>query len=485
MLRLLIEKELSELINSKKFLWLSVTSGLLILISVYLGIQQYETAREHQHISDQLSYQMQQQETSYGSLSKIVHRDTPALLPFIKGVHGNIGRRAVVSRYGSGNLLRSPYADHPIYALFGTLDLSIVVQLVLTLFALLLTYDSVTRERERGTLKLLFSNDLPRVTFVFGKWIGISAGLLLVLIIPFLLGLLMIQLAEIPLSGPEWLRLIQFGFASALLLLVFTALGVMVSSFSTKGSYSFVSLLMIWIIFALILPRTSVMTAGSFIDATTQTEIDGLVSAREQELRGTYQKDLVTRWEERGRILDELPEEEHDSKRDELQESWMQEDEQARLDMRKNIQEYRIKVREEADNEQAYRERAGLLMAQLSPVAAYQILGMNLASVDVRLKRRYQERINRFKADFDAYTAEMQAKSKQPSGINIMISQEDGVKITMNRDRTLELSGMPEFQHPNHRPALSSVAVSWGSMIFYLMLTLGGAMTGVFRMEIG
>ena len=50
----------------------------------------------------------------------------------------------------------------PLQRVFPSLDLARVVQVVLSLFVLLLTYDAVCGEKDAGTLRLFGSFGLPR-----------------------------------------------------------------------------------------------------------------------------------------------------------------------------------------------------------------------------------------------------------------------------------------------------------------------------------
>ena len=62
-------------------------------------------------------------------------------------------------------------------------DFVYVVNIVLSFLAFLFIFDTVSGEKERGTLRLMLSNAVPRHAVLLGKWLGGFA----VLIVPFLL----------------------------------------------------------------------------------------------------------------------------------------------------------------------------------------------------------------------------------------------------------------------------------------------------------
>ena len=68
------------------------------------------------------------------------------------------------------------YSDDPILAVFRFLDLTFIIQVVLSLFAIVLTYDSISGEREQGTLRLTFANAVPRGVYLVAKLIGTWLG---------------------------------------------------------------------------------------------------------------------------------------------------------------------------------------------------------------------------------------------------------------------------------------------------------------------
>ena len=81
---------------------------------------------------------------------------------FASGVNNDIGRLSNISTWTEVKLRQSTYSDDSLFALFRFIDFTFIVQVVLSLFAILFTYDTINGERESGTLKLAFSNAVPR-----------------------------------------------------------------------------------------------------------------------------------------------------------------------------------------------------------------------------------------------------------------------------------------------------------------------------------
>jgi ABC-type transport system involved in multi-copper enzyme maturation permease subunit len=147
--------------------------------------------------------------------------------------------------------------------LFAPPDLLYIVKAVLALVALLLAYDTVSGERENGTLKLVLSSGVSRGQFVAGKMLGGLAALLL----PFLLMLaaVLLGLASRPgiaLKGAEFARLGLMAASAAVYLALFYALGMLASVVARSSASSLVILLSLWATIVFAVPSLGNLAAG-------------------------------------------------------------------------------------------------------------------------------------------------------------------------------------------------------------------------------
>ena len=109
------------------------------------------------------------------------------LAALISGVSNDIGRNINVAGRGELSLENSLFSDDTSAAVFRLLDLEFVFTIVLSLFAILFCYNAVNGEKEEGTLKLIFSNSVPRDQYIIAKVLGSILGLGLPLLIPILI----------------------------------------------------------------------------------------------------------------------------------------------------------------------------------------------------------------------------------------------------------------------------------------------------------
>jgi ABC-type transport system involved in multi-copper enzyme maturation permease subunit len=152
-------------------------------------------------------------------------------------------------RYAMGELHHSP-------------DLAYVTGTLLSLLALLLTFDSICGEKESGTLRILLSNAVPRYAIVTAKWIASIA----VMVTPFLVG----SVAGLTyawgsggliLSEETVVRICLLLAAAVLYLSVFLALGLFVSTVARRSATSLFACLFAWVFWCVVTPNVATMIA--------------------------------------------------------------------------------------------------------------------------------------------------------------------------------------------------------------------------------
>ncbi|MEM1122911.1 MAG: DUF3526 domain-containing protein, partial [Bacteroidota bacterium] len=167
---------------------------------------------------------------------------------------------------------------------FGDLTPDFILLFVIPLLIILLGYNSFTRERESGTLKLLVSQNVPFSTLAMGKWLGLFL-LVVALVLP-IYGLAFILISNLSDYGQFSASALTGLFGVYLLyFMVFINLTLLVSLLVKKSNTAFVTLLSIWMIACLALPKfTSSManqlhpypTQAAFVENITADKKKGL-----------------------------------------------------------------------------------------------------------------------------------------------------------------------------------------------------------------
>ena len=140
---------------------------------------------------------------------------------------------------------------------FTKLDWAFIVGYVLSFIAILFTFDSISGELERGTLRLTLANPIPRHTILIGKFLGAFISINIPFAIAVLMNLILISTSDaVQLNAEAWGRLgILYGIV-ILYCCLFIALGLLVSTAVRESGVSLVVLLLIWVSFVVFMPNT-------------------------------------------------------------------------------------------------------------------------------------------------------------------------------------------------------------------------------------
>ena len=88
------------------------------------------------------------------------------------------------------------FDDNPLPILFPPLDFLFIVTIIMSLLAILFSYDAIAGERQNGTLRLVIANSVSRAKILLGKCIGGMASLLIPFILSLLVGALYISINQ-------------------------------------------------------------------------------------------------------------------------------------------------------------------------------------------------------------------------------------------------------------------------------------------------
>lgn len=482
-----VMKELKGILLSQKFTLTFGVVAVLILMSIVAGISEYTAGARQYDTAVQLAEQELREASNWMSIHGRALRPPDPLLVFVSGIHNDIGRLSEINGRETVKLLHSVYADDPIYAVFRSLDLMFIVQVVLSLFAILFTYDAITGERESGTLQLSLANPLPRRTFILAKAAGIWAGLLLSLSVPMILGLLVVSLAGVPLSASDWMRIGALLLGSLVYFSVWVAAGVAISTWTRTPSTSFMACLVLWICTVLILPRLGVLAAEQMIGVPTVAEVDARKDGFEKSAWEKQMAGMGDRWKQREKEMEGFSTEQRDAYRDEHMWQWMQEEDAGRKKVQSEIDTYGLRLQEEVRNKRSAQERVALTLARSSPAAVYQLAAMAIARTSVGLKSTTETSMEEYRTMFAAHVDRKQQESGGTGGFRITVDSEKGFSFSAPRERgTLDISDLPRFQMTPTPVDQLLADAGWDGMLLFLfaLASLALAVIGFHRYDV-
>lgn len=479
-----VRKEMLEMLFGPKFLITFLISLVLVLSSVYSGFGQYSSECGWFVKAKASNVERMENLGSYGNLKD---EGTKALRPpgklgiFVKGVEGTIGRAALITGSADLSLGDSRNSLNPIFSVFGDLDLAFTVKFILSLFALLFSYNAISGECERGTLQQVFSNRVGRASFIIGKSVGGLLTLLITLLVPLLLALLMLMF-NLSFTGEEWVRICLMTLGFHIYLAIFYMLGMLMSAVTRSSPVSFLLCLFIWVLAVVVLPKAAVSMAEQVSPAPSIEHVE----ARRAALRRVFYGDLEGRLERA--VLDaynrNLSYEERDAARD-----------QAYAESHELIAEEERKVLDDYRRRQVRLLRTAETYARVSPASCLTFALNRICTTDTDLRERFSSALMRYRDRFIVFVDRLRSENPDlaDGGVSTRVHREEdenGNQLTSVQVEAptsiIDVSGMPDF----HMPAVSlgdtvgSVIPDLAIMFIEMLLFFTAAVAAFLRYDV-
>jgi ABC-type transport system involved in multi-copper enzyme maturation permease subunit len=452
MIRTIAAKEVLDQVSSPKFVFLFAVSTVLVVFSLYTGSTAYVGARSEYQATRSLSRSELENRKSYQELSQFgikVARPPSPLSAVAAGVGAALGRSARVRPETQPEIAPPPLAETPVLAVLGELDFNGVARVFLSLFVLLLTYDAVAGEKERGTLKVVLSNPVPRARLLLGKALGLFGILAAATLVPAVLGLLVMKLGfRIELGADGWAQLVAIAVAAGLYLLAVFAVGLLVSTLTSRSSVAFLVLLLVWVALVEVIPKASPMIAAQLRPAPTYASLQ---SDRDR-VQADFQQGMMrvlgnvvslgllsptasdADQQARQHLIDSLVSRGRDSLAAEQAAKTAQLDESYR-------------------NRQDAMTRLALTLSRLSPAAAMSHAVEVMSGTDFEVHRRWRDDLLAYRGQLEAF---FKSKGVQVGGFRIAIrssnttnrggqSSNTTLRLGGTEESRLDLTALPRF----------------------------------------
>ena len=156
----------------------------------------------------------------------------------------------------------SQRSGNPYLNLSQELNWSFIVTILLSFAILLISFDSISGERESHTLSLIISNSVPRIVLLTGKYISIVISGILLTLPGFVISILILIVAGIVNVNAIFLfETVVFIIAQLQIIACMTALGMFCSVVSRSSNVSLLTSLTLWCVFLIFSPNLAVFSA--------------------------------------------------------------------------------------------------------------------------------------------------------------------------------------------------------------------------------
>lgn len=171
------------------------------------------------------------------------------------------------------------FDNDPLPVMFPLIDLTFVLGILMSLAALIFTYDAVSGEKEDGTLKLMLANGVPRAKILLSKIVGATATLALPFLVSLAIGLiLLVAHPRIALKASDWGSLALILAGGMVYVGLFTGLGTLVSTRHASSASSILTCLFVWVVLILVVPNLSPYVASLIKPAPSIVEVNRTIA---------------------------------------------------------------------------------------------------------------------------------------------------------------------------------------------------------------
>jgi len=449
MIRYIMKKELLDNLLSFRFYITVLLCVILIPLGIFVGLKEYENrlADYNQSLSlyrDGMQGTLNPQEVKAKGL-----RPPSPFSIFSDGLDRFLPNEVISTRRDGIKLANQSSMDSPLSILFGKIDFLFSISIVMSLLAILFTFDAATREKEQGTFRLAFSNAVPKHHVLLGKYFGNFFSFLIPFVISIIVGLLILsQSGAVSIfEGDTIVRLFLIVIISLLFISLFFNLGLLVSVLNHRSLTSQITLLFLWVLFIFAVPRISGMIAEVVYPVKTQQTINlekALVRKNIEDEKAATLKDFFLRSQDDGYVS-----ENYDTIRrpivDQLREKERQQLESIETEYRNN-KNYQLKI--------------ASVISRLSPLSALTYAVTELSNTGIQEMDNLFHTAQQFHHDVTNEVHTLGYKDEIP-----------GVGMRMNFGKWISFEDIPQFQF-NHIPVRDNLQVSWLDILLLVIFNL-------------
>ena len=277
MLNLIAKK---EFLTALRDIRLQVSGGILLILMLTAvlvgkqGQQQLQQEREDAQAAMRAQWvnQGEKHPHSAAHYGQFAFKPSPVLSFLDVGFDTYTGVSVFLDAHKQNQILFSRAQDSNGMTRFGEMTAALIFQVLMPLLIIFLTFNTFSQEREEGTLKLIHGQGLSMAKLFWGKVGGIY-GMVLLLFVPIIiLAYLMLNQQSASLDTEVTTKFGAITLGYAIYFLVFVILGALVSAFARSSGVALLTLLGLWVIACIILPKATTNLASKLYPAPSQFE---------------------------------------------------------------------------------------------------------------------------------------------------------------------------------------------------------------------
>ncbi len=261
MIRTIAYKEFLEMVRDGRVQWAAGIVLALLLTALAVGWNHYEEVNTQHELSqstvrDQWLSQPEQNPHSGAHYGTYAFKPKTFLSALDLGLEPYVGAAVWLEAHNQNQFQYRSAEDATAIQRFGQLTVAVVLQLLLPLLIILVSFAVFAGEKEQGTLRQLISVGVKPSRLAAGKALGVAGALSLVLIPAVAIGVVALTLlTDVVAERADLGRMVLMGLFYLLYFGLFIAVSLAVSAKARSSRLALIGLLGFWIFNGLIAPR--------------------------------------------------------------------------------------------------------------------------------------------------------------------------------------------------------------------------------------
>ena len=285
---LIAKNEFRLLVKGMRFRVFCVLALILILLSAIGGHTSYQSIKRERQLAQQevrSSWLNQEEKNPHAAAhyGTFVYRPKSILSFFDYGVDTYVGNSIFLEAHRQNDSKFSVASESSSNIRFGEMSLAFILQVLIPLMIIFLGFNLVTQEKEGKTLRLVLSQGIALREVAWGKILGLFTAII-ILVLPTLLVLIFVGKLNIDLDGQKdfYQRLTLISLFYFLYFFLISAISIYVSSISKSSRDALLSLLGLWIMICLLIPKVSANLGVSINEAPSAFEFRQAIAKDEE-----------------------------------------------------------------------------------------------------------------------------------------------------------------------------------------------------------
>ena len=269
--------------------------------AAFVQVKDYEKRLTAYHIAVQEHQETVRTWDLYSQINPKAHRKPNALSIFNVGMEKS-GADLVSIQLATPiweKVAQKHGSDNPFLSIFLSIDVIFVFKIVLSALTLLFAYNTISGEREDGTLKLVLSNPIPRDTLVIGKYLGGMLSVFPIVIVSFIVGILIAYTSPATdFNSSDLFRLAAVLILSLLYVSTCYLLGMLLSVWTKEATTTLILSMFIWGILTIVHSNIATFAVMKFPPSQPQAEKEMLqqIEQRWEDFRAERDAYLLRKW---------------------------------------------------------------------------------------------------------------------------------------------------------------------------------------------